>query len=200
MADDKNTSVFVGGGIAGLFGALMLSERRPGSRIVLVEREAEVGGLLRVFDYGEHGQFDCGMHNVDDTSVVGLDERVAGLLPEAGWQIAEGNARDLAGIFFRGRLQTNSPYIDLRHLPPALRQECIADFLETASDLAPEPARAISAGEMASAKFGATIAEKLIRPVLQKLFRRGTEDLDPLALRLTALAVSQCSTSRSPSN
>ena len=63
------------------------------------------------------------MHNIYDSGIVGLDERVAGLLPEADWQIAEGNARDLAGIFFRGRLQTNSPYIDLRHLPPAGREE-----------------------------------------------------------------------------
>jgi len=186
MPADNGTSVFVGGGIAGLFGALMLAERRPGSRIVLVERESDLGGLLRAFDYGEHGRFDYGMHNIYDTGLAGLDERVAGLLPESEWQVSEGNARDLAGIFFHGRLQTNTPYIDLRHQPYALHQECVAGFFEAASDLG-EPARAASAAEEATAKFGGAIAENLIRPVLQKLYRRAAENLDPLALRLTAL-------------
>ena len=186
MAEGK-TALFVGGGIAGLFGALMLSERDSRTRIVLVERESEVGGLLRAFDYGEHGRFDYGMHNVYDTGLTGLDERIAGLLPDAEWQISKGNARDVAGIFFRGRLQTNSPYIDLRTLPATLRQECVTGFLDAASNLAPEPAVATSAADVARAKYGAAIAENLIRPVLQKLYRRDPEDLDPLALRLTAL-------------
>jgi phytoene dehydrogenase-like protein len=54
-----DTLVIVGAGIAGLTAAWLAAEREPGARIVVVEQAGEPGGLLRSFDYGEFGRFDC---------------------------------------------------------------------------------------------------------------------------------------------
>ena len=40
-----------------------------------------------------------------------------GLLPEKEWQVLDQDKRDLAGIFFNGKLQKHTPYIDIRNLP-----------------------------------------------------------------------------------
>ena len=186
MANDKPINIFVGGGIAGLVGALILSERRPGSSIMLIEREAELGGLLRAFDYGEYGRFDYGMHNIYDLGIAALDELVFGLLPPDDWQISEGNSRDLAGIYFRGKLQTNSPYIDLRSMPAADREKYIAGFFDAAS-AQPDPRAQACARDVAVGKFGHPITEDLVDPIMRKLYRHPSDQLDPLALSLTAL-------------
>ena len=106
-------TVIVGSGIAGLMSALVLVEKGH-KNITIIEKENELGGLLRKFDYGEYGIFDYGMHNILETGIEDLDTMIYDLLKNDEWHILEKEKRDLAGLFFNGRLQLNSPYIDLR--------------------------------------------------------------------------------------
>ena len=52
--------VIVGGGITGLFSAMLLLEKCDGEDIILVEK-GKIGGLLRSFHYHDFGCFDIAM-------------------------------------------------------------------------------------------------------------------------------------------
>ena len=106
-------NIIVGSGISGLLAGLLLSKR--GEKVIIIEKESEVGGLLRSYDYGEYGVFDYGMHNFLETGVCEIDKSILELLPIEEWNILEGDKRDLAGLYFEGKIQFNSPYIDIRH-------------------------------------------------------------------------------------
>ena len=96
--------VIAGSGVSGMLSALILLKHTKGENIYLIEKNAELGGLLRKFDYGEeYGTFDYGMHNMLETGIEELDSLLFGLLPENEWQVLDQDKRDLAGIFFNGK-------------------------------------------------------------------------------------------------
>ena len=105
----------VGGGLPGLVAALVLSEK-PGARVCVVESGKSVGGLYASMDYGANGRFDYGVHYLRETKVPQLDALLLGLLPRDEWEWNEGVRRDISGSYVLGRLQKNSPFIDLRGL------------------------------------------------------------------------------------
>jgi protoporphyrinogen oxidase len=181
-----DTLVIVGAGIAGLTAAWLAAEREPGARIVVVEQAGEPGGLLRSFDYGEFGRFDCGVHVVNETGVAELDRLYESLLPAAEWQLLERQQRDLAGVWFRGRLQSNSHYLDLRRLPADEYRRCLGDFFAHLNLGQQGMARA-NLGEFALHRFGPLIAREILAPVIRKTYRRSLEEMDELAARLVPL-------------
>ncbi len=182
-------TVVAGGGITGLIAGVVLAER--GHEVVLVEREPEIGGLLRAFDHGEWGRFDYGMHTMFETSIARLDAFLFGLLPADEWEISAGNSRDLAGVYARGRLQRNSPYVDLRDLPADDRARFTAEIIERAAATPaprhPGATAAASAAEYFERRFGPALTALVFEPAMRKLYRRPGADLSPLAARIVPL-------------
>lgn len=180
----QDADVVVGAGIAGLFAALLLAER-GGRKVVVIERENQAGGLLRCFNYGEHGVFDYGMHNMYETGIAPLDDLLFGLLPKDEWQLLEKGARDLAGVVFNDKVQHNSPFPDLRSLPHAQWEACVLDFFRQLEKH--EFHGHANAWEDARTRFGQAAAE-VIDAALRKQFGKAAQELAPFAARLTTLS------------
>jgi len=181
--------VISGAGISGLLYALLLTRQGKGKHIYLVDKCENPGGLLRRFNYGEHGDFDYGMHNLMETGINALDELLFGLLPEDEWQVLEGDKRDLSGVFINGVLQKHSPYIDLRNLSLDDYRACVVDLLEHL-DHAPISSQTTyaNAEDFVVNLFGRMVAEKAILPSLEKIHKRKAAELDYMATIFTPMS------------
>jgi protoporphyrinogen oxidase len=181
--------VISGSGITGLVCALLLCLKGQGEKIIIIEKNNELGGLLRHFHYGEWGNFDYGMHNLLETGINELDDLLFSLLPEKEWQILEGNKRDLAGIYFNGKLQKHTPYIDLRSLSQEDYHACLADFLahldkEKVNNAAETH---LTAYDYAIQRFGKLSASKTILPSIEKVHKKQASELDFMATIFTPM-------------
>ncbi|MBN8704010.1 MAG: NAD(P)-binding protein [Bacteroidetes bacterium] len=183
-------TVIVGTGVSGLLSALILTQKKSSTKIYLLDKSSEPGGLLRAFDYGKFGKFDYGMHNMLETSIPELDKLIFDLLPENEWQLLKDNKRDLAGIYFNGKLQKETPYFDLRNLPENEYKKSIADLFghiekkvkNNSSDIKNGSAR-----EFAYSRFGKDVAEKTIIPSVEKIHQKSADELDYMATIFTPM-------------
>ena len=162
--------VILGGGLTGLSAAFHLGD--VGS--VVVEREAEPGGLCRSFR--EDGfTFDCTGHllHLREARFQALVER---LLPGT---MARHERRAL--VHSHG-VETDYPFqANLRGLPATVVKECVAGFVEAllrrerAGD--PDPARA-TFREWVGAVFGRGIAAHFMLPYNAKLWRVDLDEIE----------------------
>jgi hypothetical protein len=181
------SAVIVGGGLPGLFAALLLSERRPDLELHLVEREGRLGGLYNSFEDPVAGRLDHGMHLIYESCVEDVDRQLRDCLRDEDWIFLEGNRKDIAGLYHGGKLRESSPYIDARDLSPAVRQACLADLMAQLGREVVEARRCASARDFFQRRFGAAFADLVIEPVLKKLWRRGGDSLDPMATRVVLM-------------
>jgi protoporphyrinogen oxidase len=183
--------LIIGSGISGLLYALLASEKHPDKTIYLIEKEQEVGGLLKAFDYGVNGKFDYGMHNFLETSIPELDEYIFDLLPSDEWQILDGRARDLAGIYFNNTLQTHTPFIDLRNLDEGDSKVAIAGFFNHLNEVAGKDEQDVSkdlnANEFLIKRFGIEVASRTFVPSIEKIHKKKAEELDYMATLFTPM-------------
>jgi protoporphyrinogen oxidase len=182
----RKNIVIVGGGIAGLLSALMLSKNKK-YQIHIVERGSEIGGLQKSFDYKEYGTFDYGAHNILESGIQELDELIVGLLPENEWQVSSavnGQRRALTGLFYNGKLQLNSPFIDLRGIDSNALKAYIGDFFFNLGKRNLQSDHE-TAYDVAKHLFGEKITSEILTPVFKKLFNKDANELDAMAMHLT---------------
>lgn len=181
----KKNIVISGGGISGLLSAFILSENKD-YKIHIIEKTESCGGLLKSFDYGKYGKFDYGAHNIIETGIEELDEILFNILPKDEWYVTSAinnQIRPLSGIFFNGRLQKNSPYVDLRfHKKKDL---FIKDFMKNFEKNKVQIKT--TAFEYAKSLFGKEIAKKVIKPVFKALYGVCPSKMDYMSMYLTPL-------------
>jgi phytoene dehydrogenase-like protein len=182
--------VIVGGGLPSLVLAHLLqlgkSDPRP---VVVVEKSAQLGGQFRSETNSSGKTFDLGMHIYYETGLSDIDSVIRDLLPDEEWNFLEGNLRDLAGIFFNGSLQINSPYPDLRNFAGGSGRTAeyfldLCSTLEARGELGEGGDTAI---EVLTSRFGPLIAQEIHAPILEKLYCTLPSKLHPLAAHLTKM-------------
>ena len=185
--------IISGSGLSALMVARMvrncLHDETP---ILFVEQDSKIGGQFRSFDYGEHGLFDYGMHIYYESCQPEIDTLFTDIFPSSAWNILEGNRKDVAGLFVNGRLQVDTPYIDLRNGNQDFQKKCIGELLlhiqkivegnETSSLV-----RQRSAYEVTCEQFGKFITDEILVPVFEKLYQSHPALLDEIATHLTTI-------------
>lgn len=185
--------IISGSGLSALMVARMVRNcLRNETPILVVEQDPKIGGQFRSFDYGEHGLFDYGMHIYYESCLAEIDSLFTDIFPSSDWNILEGNRKDIAGLFVNGRLQVDTPYIDLRNTNQDLKKKCIGELLlhiqKVVEGRATNPKTSQrSAYEVTIEQFGKYITDAFFVPVFKKLYQTHPAQLDEIATHLTTI-------------
>src|SRR3989454_363120 len=166
---DAYPVVILGAGLTGLSAAYHLD-----APSVVIEREAEVGGLART--HIENGfTFDCTGHllHLKDPRVVAL---VDAILPDAF------SRHERRALVFSKGVYTPYPFqANLHGLPPEVVQECVGAFVEAlvrrAAEGEPDPSR-LNFRDWTERSFGAGIARHFLVPYNTKLWRTDLDEIE----------------------
>ncbi len=167
------TILVVGGGIVGVFAALRARQLRPSSRILLIEQEDALGGLLRSDQHPNGLSFDRGTHVLSQTGVPAIDSLLFDDLNEADWHHFGGPHRDLAGLLMEGELREGSPFLPA---PTRLVMERLSEKADAA-----EPPQTIhcSLFDTLLGLHGGALVDAVFRAPIRNLYRSELEELDP---------------------
>lgn len=166
----------VGTGPAGLTAAFLLAKKRH--QVTLIEPTATPGGLWAGWmDKGL--QFERGMHTYVECGVAEIDTFFM-RLPVQSHDLSEEHS-DRGGVYWNGKLNTGSPYIDLATKTTEWR-ELLQQILTAGALDEPFGDRAL---DRAMALWGPQTTLNHIMPILAKLY--GTSTLAARALDLTNL-------------
>jgi protoporphyrinogen oxidase len=177
--------VIVGGGIAGMLSAYLLSQNRE-NKIHLIEKSNQLGGLLKSFDYKEFGRFDYGAHNILESGIEELDELLFSLLSENEWTISSavnGQKRALTGTLYNGKIQKHTPFVDLRDKKDISKLQ--VDFLENIDR--DKEIDYKSAYSYAKSIFGKKISKKYIDKIFKNIYGVSSKEMNYMAMFLTPL-------------
>lgn len=184
---DSNQRLVIGGGIAGLLSAYLLKKKFPNEEIILIEKEKQLGGLLKTFDYGkEIGKFDYGIHTVYETGNPELDELILSILPKNEWIKLSGVLRDYGGTYINKVMQSNSPYVDLRNLPEEELKIFHDDFLAN-FETQKEENNTDNAQEYLTRKYGAKITAGVFEIIAHKIYGKPLKELHSFFAKLLPL-------------
>jgi protoporphyrinogen oxidase len=168
MTRERADVVVIGAGVSGLSFANWWHTRNPGTRVVVLEAEAEPGGYCRtveqdgfVWDYSGHF-FHFKHREIEDwlrARMTGQDVRTI---------------ERVAKIRYRGR-DIDFPFQKHIHqLPTDEFLECLVElYFRPSSDTPPR-----SFGDMLVQKFGVGITDKFLRPYNEKLYATSVDALD----------------------
>ena len=181
--------VIVGGGIAGLMIARIIRAHRDDrAEIFIIERESHFGGQYSCVDYGaDGGRFDHGMHVYYDSCIPEVDKLFTSILPDTEWNVYEQNLKDAAGIFVNGKLQTHTPWVDLRNWPDDQVRAALADLMLAVRDqnlISGSPEDAYS---WLIRHYGRILTEHVYVPILQKLYFHHASELSSQVIKISAL-------------
>ncbi len=166
----KKACVIVGGGLTGLFAAIVAADKFE--KVYVVDKEKQCGGLLRSTCDSNGVFFDMGTHVPDATRVPAIDE----ILFNAEGGVSENwnhLGRLRTGNYFAGKWNLENPTIDIRNLPGEVYQRAIAELMQRNT---PSSAQNIATYLMET--LGPTLTG-VVAPIAAKLYGA---DVDPSTL------------------
>jgi protoporphyrinogen oxidase len=123
--------IIVGGGLCGLFSAILLAEKFD--RVTLIEASDTCGGLLKSIKDDAGVVYDQGTHIPNTTMIPEIDDILFG--PESEREKNWNNLGQLkTGNYFAGEWDLNTQVIDTRKLPEEVYQRGVLELLNLTSN------------------------------------------------------------------
>jgi protoporphyrinogen oxidase len=154
-------------------------------KILVIEKSNRVGGQFQSITYDNGATFDLGMHIYYETGIDEIDRTFRNILDHSEWHFLENNRKDIAGIFYKNRIQKNSPYPDLREYSQRKKNKFLQSIYSTMFRSSIDSNR--SAKTELENHFGVYLTKRVFLPILKNLYRTSAKDVDSLALKLTAV-------------
>ena len=186
MAKTNKPVLVVGGGPAGLFQALYLAKIRT-MPVIVIEQQSSVGGMF-LSEETPWGLVDRGVHILEATGQADLDQLMFECLPPDSWNVLEGVRKDIAGNYFRGKLNTGSLYPDIRCLPKGDYVRCLGELLLAATRASLELEDSPNLSAYFQSRFGVHATKCVFKPLAEKLWQSPMETLSPWAAKLVHLS------------
>ncbi|MFL2845757.1 MAG: NAD(P)-binding protein [Candidatus Puniceispirillaceae bacterium] len=179
----EKSVVLVGGGISALMSAYFLKKISPDKSVHIIENSSKLGGKYSSFNYEDDLYFDQGMHVIYESCDEDIDNIYREILPESEWNIFHKNEKDIAGVFYNGKLQQYSHYIDLRNVSKDKYQLYLSSLFGSLN----RPEEKGSAEKALRSRFGDLIFRDNHEKILLNLYGQEPRKLTDLAIKLTAL-------------
>jgi len=154
------TAVVVGGGIAGIYSAILLKKNYE--KVYLIESGDEIGGLLRSFQNKEGDWFDYGTHFIAGTGINEVDKVILNDKWTKDWYCYE---NEKGGNYFNGVLSESCLFANAKNLGDEYHLG-LSQLLEIVNCDGPFK----NLEEQLEKTFGYTFAHKVFAPALCKLF------------------------------
>jgi protoporphyrinogen oxidase len=180
--NQSRSNVVVGAGLNGLVLARLMQQRST-TPVVLLDSAPGTGGLFQSSSYPGYGLYDHGVHIFQDTGVEEVENIIRSSLGHDDWQDLGGFRREIAGLFFNGRLQTNTAFLDLRYHKD--RNALFGGVLESLNQNSLTDPTELSFSKIITEKFGAPILRTVIGPIVEGIYGRPADQLQKLAATLT---------------
>ena len=159
--------VVVGGGLCGLFSAILLAERCQS--VTLIESAPSCGGLLKsvrddqgvVYDQGTHIPNTTGIDEID-TILFGDEDTI-----RDNWYVIDELP---SGSFFNGHWNSENQSVDVRHLAESAYQQAVYELLHQ-----DQVGLSENIEDYLRETLGDTITEQVSLPIVAKLYGKGVD-------------------------
>lgn len=180
--------VIVGAGIAGLLAALKLIDKGVnGENILIIDKEKEIGGLLRSWKSEANGSFDIGTHILAETGNEEVDRLLAPFYSGEKWQKLEGSTKDLPGCFYNNVFHDENQFIPFSSIDSALIEKYTQGILDKLDTKLNSTSTNMSAYDFYSKKYCDDYIEDVIEPIYRKTFGKESRQLSAFVCNLLPL-------------
>jgi len=171
----QRTDVFVGGSLSSLILATHHKITNPENEVIILDGASKVGGDNGSY-LAKNGEFfDYGMRVYYECNVKELDDIVARSLPAPELVFLKDNKKDPAACYFNGKLQFNSPCLDLRTLSCTEKNLIIEQINNSKKNI--NKSNYKNCAEYLTDRLGKIISEKYLFPILENFYGRKPEEL-----------------------
>lgn len=164
--------IVVGGGIAGIVSALLLTEKH---NVTLIERADSLGGLLQTRKMENDLSFDFGTHVPRKTGIEKLDQILFSNIDKSKWNEFEFLE---VGNYYKGTLNKGSQFINTQMLE---KEEYLKGLVELLNTSNIDNESELNANDYLEKAFGKTFKDKIFKPILLKLYGEELKNLNSRA-------------------
>lgn len=188
---NRKSIIIIGGGLSGMITAYFASKYFKKYKIILIEKNSVLGGLYNSVSFKKKFIFDHGMHLFYQCKNQLINKFYFRVFKKSEWHILKGVKKDIAGNFYKGKLNSNSPYINLEGESDSNKIKYEEDIFANFKKRKKLPKKINDkSGTLFNYylnKFGKNLTYKIIEPIIKKLWGFSLKKIDLVAAHIVLL-------------